>query len=139
MAELNLEGVHYGAPRERPNGFMEIISKLTSLVSLSLCVCGLGAASESKSVKTGAYKRNMLKNEKRICHGASTSLSSNSSNGPEAKSDDAADSDIIPWDNLTSEESFNCLTKVCSKITEFELIHPFSAISFKRSDFRECG
>ena len=109
---------------------MQILSKFTSLVSLSLCACGIGATSESKSIKTDAFKRNVLKNEKRVCHGASSSSSSNSSDGPEAKSDDVADSDMTLWHNLTSEESFNYLAKACSKISEFELIHGIPEIDY---------
>jgi len=123
LAELNLKGVHHQPSKETPNKLMEIISKFTHLVSLSLCTCVLGPTTENKTSKSNNdFDRDLLKRTKRVCHGTSGRLNSN--DGPRPKSDGAAQSDSPPWDKLSSEESFDCLAKACSKITEFELIRP---------------
>ena len=134
LAQLNLKGVHHQESEERPNGLMEIISKFTNLVSLSLCTCGLGPASESKKDIQGSndFQRSLFKSNKRVCHGASSS----SCDGAGAMQEGAASKDSTPWNELNSELALDCMVKACNKLTEFELIASSTpGISFVKSYF----
>ena len=90
---------------------MEIIAEFNNLMSLSLCACGLGTPSKNKSSNNSS---------KWMGHcGTSSSSSSNASSFQGAT---AVCDDRTQWNKLNAEESFYCLTKSCSGITEFELI-----------------
>lgn len=128
MAQLNLKGVHYSQDsKEKPNSFMEIISKFTSLTSLSICNCVLGSVVNKKSSKRG-LKEEVVKRTKRVCHGnnlpgcqSSRYLEASGSNSVAA-----LDNTQTPQCELCDVGTFDYLTQACSKITEFELIRTSS-------------
>jgi len=107
---------------------MEIISKFTSLTSLSICNCTLGSVEIRKGTKRG-FKEEGVKGTKRVCHGRNL-RSCQSSYDPTTSSDSATTA------NGTQSQTFGCefrgagtfdhLTQACSKITEFELIRTSS-------------
>lgn len=130
LSQLNLKGIHYKASKEGPNNYMEIISKFTNLVSLSLCNCLLGSTSKRKYSQQRA-EENMLKRNKRVCHGKN-------SPGSQSHVDSVAKSDSSPVNDLQAQElssvgTFDCLARMCSKITEFELIRLSRGINFVKS------
>ena len=90
---------------------MEIIAKFNNLISLSLCACGLGTPSKNKRFDNSSKWMGR--------YGTSSSSSSHDScfQGTTAVCDDRTQ-----WNKLNAEESFYCLTKSCTGITEFELI-----------------
>ena len=137
MAQLNLKGVHYSQDsKEKPNGFMEIISKFTSLTSLSICNCVLGSVGNKKSNKRG-LKEVAVKRNKRVCHGNNLP-GCQSSYEPASGSTSVAAADNTqtqtPDCEIRGMGTFDYLTKACSKMTEFELIRTSSpGITFVKS------
>ncbi|KAL9964542.1 hypothetical protein ACROYT_G028197 [Oculina patagonica] len=127
LAHLNLKGVHYGQDsRERLNSVMEIISKFTSLVSLSLCNCVLGSTSKNKTSKRAADE-NLRKRNKRVCHGKSLrGCQSSEKLAASPASTSAVDDLQTPCDELSTVGTFDYLTQACSQMTEFELIRSAS-------------
>lgn len=112
LAQLNLNGVHDHTFLEKPSSVMEIITKFNNLMSLSLCACGLGTPpSNNKSSNNSSKWMGRC--------GTSSSSSSHASSFQDAT---AVCDDRTQWTKLNAEESFYCLTKSCSGITEFELI-----------------
>ena len=129
MAQLNLKGVHYSQDsKEKPNIFMEIISKFTSLTSLSVCNCVLGSVVNKKSNKRG-LKEQVVKRTKRVCHGnnlpgCQSSFDAASGSNSVTAADDTQTQ--TPHCELGGVGTFDYLTQACNKITEFELIRTSS-------------
>lgn len=107
---------------------MEIISKFTSLTSLSICNCTLGSVEIRKGSKRG-FKEEVVKGTKRVCHGRNL-RSSQSSYDPTTSSDSATTASDTKSQTSGCEfrgvGTFDHLTQACSKITEFELIRTSS-------------
>ena len=93
-----------------PNAFMEVIAKFNHLVSLSICACMIGPARGTMNTSNSNNYSSTLSNYsgKRVSHCAKL--------GPPMQNDST------PWHELSSESSFERMTRVCGKITEFELI-----------------
>ena len=137
LAHLNLKGVHYSQDSdERPNRFMETISKFTSLTSLSVCNCVLGSAAYNKGSKR-VFDECLLKRNKRVCHRKSLHGPQSSDKPVASSAGTAAVNDLqTPCDELSSVGPFDSLTQISSKITEFELIRSSSpGINFVKSYF----
>lgn len=143
MTQLNLKGVHYSQDsKEKLNSFMEIISKFTSLTSLSICNCVLGSAENKKSSKRG-FKEEVVKRTKRVCHGRNLPGCQSSCDPVTGSNSAAAANDIqtqTPCCELRGVGTFDYLTQVCSKITEFELIRTSSpGTTFVKSYYRSSN
>jgi len=110
LAKLNLHGVHWQALDEAlPNAFMEVIAKFNHLVSLSICACMIGPARGTMNTSNSNNFSSTLSNSgKRVSHCA--------------KLGSPMQNDSTPWQELSSESSFERMTRVCGKITDFELI-----------------
>ncbi|KAL9964540.1 hypothetical protein ACROYT_G028195 [Oculina patagonica] len=122
LAHLNLKGVHYGQDcGERLNNVMEIISKFTSLVSLSLCNCVLGSNGTNKTSEQ-SLDEDLHKRKRKSLRGCQSSEKIATSSASTSAADDLQ----TPCDELSCVRTFDYLTQACSKITEFELIRSAS-------------
>lgn len=127
LAQLNLKGVHYGlGSGERINILMEILSKFTNLVSLSLCNCVLGLAGENKCSKR-KFGEDLFKRNRRVCHGKKpSSCQSSDKSAASSTVGTAVDNLQAPCKELSKVGTFDHLVQACSKITELELIRSSS-------------
>lgn len=92
-----------------PNAFMEVIAKFNHLVSLSICACMIGPAGGTINTSNSKnFSCAFSKSGKRVSHCA--------------KLGSPMQNDSTPWQELSSESSFERMTRVCRKITDFELI-----------------
>ena len=122
-----MRGVHYNTQSNTSrNELMENIAKFCNLLSLSLCACQLESSFppaknvlQEKKTLGGSL---LQKNIKRFAHGRN--MQCRLVHGKEVSRNEGCCSNSVQTNRLSSfVGTFAHLTKSCSKITEFELIH----------------